>query len=123
MPPDHTLYPTERRLETGPLQYEPRNEQGVVALFAGICEKRFGLRIRDIDTRYPDCEAVRISNGHKVWIEFEFASSRFDHPEWWRCDWVVCWVDNANRGERWRKGTRARPGRRVVELRKEFSEL
>jgi hypothetical protein len=120
---DASQYPTDRRLESGPLRYEPRNEQGVVALFAGICEERFGLKIQHIETGFPDCEAVRVKGGRRVWIEFEFASSRFDHQEWWKCDWVVCWVDNSNRGETWRRGTATRRGLRVVELRAEFPEL
>lgn len=120
---DESLYPTQRRLRSSPLQYEPRNEQGVVALFAGICERRFGLKVRDIETGFPDCQAVYIKGGRRVWIEFEFQSSSFNHKEWWKCDWVVCWIDNANRGETWRRGTRKRPGLRVVELQSEFPEL
>ena len=123
MPRDASRYPTDRRLSKGPLRFEPRNEQGVVALFAAICREAYGVEIEDIETGFPDCEARRISNGQTLWIEFEFESSRFDHDEWWRCDWVVCWVDNANRREQWRRGTPKRKGLRVVEMRKEFPEL
>jgi hypothetical protein len=98
-------------LSSGPLAVEPRTEQGVVALFAGICEIDFRLRITDIETGYPDCYA-RDKAGHEIGIEFEYESSRFSHagaarpgPSGRRghCDWVVCWLDNARRGEKWRR--------------------
>jgi hypothetical protein len=105
-----------RRLDSTSLRYEPRNEQGVVALFASICEDRYNLRIEDIETGYPDCVAVK-RNGQRVRIEFEFESSRFNHEDLNACDWVVCWVDNAKRGEKWRKKLK------VIELREQFPEL
>lgn len=120
---DEVGFPVGRRLHSGPLRYEPRNEQGVVALFGAICEDEFGLEIEDIGTEFPDCLARRQRGGRRVRIEFEFESSRFDHPEWWECDWVVCWVDNANRAEEWRRGTGSRKGLPVKELRPLFPEL
>jgi hypothetical protein len=98
------------------MRREPRNEQGVVALFASICESKYNLRIEDIQAGYPDCTAVK-RNGHRVRIEFEFESSRFNHQDLRACDWVVCWIDNAKRGERWRKKLK------VIELRDQFPEL
>lgn len=88
----------------------------MVALFAGICEERFNLRIDDIRTGYPDCIAVK-RNGQRVRIEFEFESSRFNHDEIEECDWVVCWVDNAKQNEEWRDYLK------VVELAPEFPEV
>lgn len=120
---DESNSPVRRRLHRGPLRYEPYNEQGVVALFAAICEEKYGLEITDIRTAFPDCYARYKRGGKTVGIEFEFASNRFDHPQWWKCEWVVCWVDNASRGEKWRIGTPTRPKLRVVELRSLFEEL
>lgn len=100
-----------RALEKGSLAVEPRNEQGVVALFASLCEEEFGLRITDIETRYPDCYAKNRA-GREIGIEFEYESSRYNHtgpprpsPSGSRghCEWVVCWIDNAKRRERWRR--------------------
>jgi hypothetical protein len=99
-----------------------------VALFAGICEEEFTIRITDIATGFPDCYA-RDAAGREIGIEFEYESSRFNHPSLaaarpgrsghGHCDWVVCWIDNAKRGERWRKKLK------VVELSslKRFAEL
>ncbi len=115
-----------RSLRSGPLALEPRTEQGVVALFAGICRERFGLRVTDIETRFPDCYAKH-RNGREIGIEFEYESSRFTHDrakarptpsgERGHCDWVVCWIDNAKRGESWRRTMK------VVELARFFPEL
>ena len=116
-----------RALDSGPLAFEPRTEQGVVALFAGICEDEYGLRIVDIETRYPDCYAKNRA-GREIGIEFEYESSRFNHTEAPRrtpsgsrghCELVVCWIDNAKRGEKWRKRLK------VIELSalRRFAEL
>lgn len=106
-----------RKLSDTPLAVEPRNEQGVVALFASLCEEEFGWRITDIETRYPDCY-VKDRRGKELGIELEFESSRYDHdrnrarpgPSGLRghCDWVVCWIDNAKHDEKWRKKIRVK---------------
>ena len=113
--------PEERRaLGSSALMLEPRNEQGVVALFASVCEEEFALRIDDIRTGYPDCDA-RGPRG-KIRIEFEFESSRYNHHndpkcDWKKCDWLVCWIDNAKRTEKWREHLK------VVELAPLFPEI
>ncbi len=104
-----------------PLLYEPRYEQGVVALFAAICEDEFGLRIAEVRQPYPDCLARRISAktgrlGRMVRIEFEYRSSSFNHdPK--GCDWLVCWTHDLGADELRRAGMRRL---RVVELRAFF---
>ncbi len=103
-----------------PLLYEPRYEQGVVALFAAICEDEFGLRIAEVRQRYPDCLARRVSPsgrlGREVRIEFEYRSSGFNHdPE--GCDWLVCWTHDLSADEPRRGGIEHL---RVEELRSFF---
>lgn len=103
-----------------PLLYEPRYEQGVVALFAAICEDEFGVRIAEIRQRYPDCIARRVSPtgrlGREIRIEFEYRSSGFNHPPK-GCDWLVCWTHDLSADELRRGGMKHL---RVVELRRFF---
>lgn len=97
-----------------PLRFAPTNEQGVVAIFAAIAKKHFGMTIERIQTGYPDCIAIR--RGRPVRIEFEFRSRNFmphlkTDPNVEHCDAIVCWEHN------W-------PGvpehLEVIELREEF---
>jgi hypothetical protein len=103
-----------------PLLYEPRYEQGVVALFAAICEDEFSVRIAEVRQRYPDCIARRISPsgrlGREVLIEFEYRSSGFNHdPK--GCEWLVCWTHDLSDDELRRGGMKHL---RVHELRRFF---
>src|SRR4051794_12870398 len=72
------------------LPIEPRNENGVVYVFA-LSAKRLGFDVRVVRAGFPDCIAQR--DGKRVRIEFEFLSSNFrlhgHDPS--RCDAVVCW--------------------------------
>lgn len=81
-------------LTNAPLQYAPKNEIGVVYLFAHIARKK-QFRIEEIRSQFPDCIAYRRSGDKEklVRIEFEFKSSSFkshghDSKE---CDCIVCW--------------------------------
>lgn len=68
------------------------------------------MRIEDIRAGYPDCTAIGKS-GRRIEIEFEYESSRFNHPDdpaGKLCDWVVCWIDNAKKGEKWRKNVKVK---------------
>lgn len=80
------------------MMHEPVNEQGAVLLF-GMLATNLGFLIEMVRTGYPDCEAKRKGKDgkfRKVRIEFEFATSRFDHdPD--GCDLIVCWEDDANK--------------------------
>jgi hypothetical protein len=108
------LLVSKQKLRSGPLLYEPTNEQGVVAIFAAVCEEKLGIRIEVIRTGYPDC--IGVKRGKRIKIEFEFESSRFNHPVK-GCDRIVCWVDNASSDAYWRKRLQ------VDELRPLFPEL
>ncbi|MGH7242570.1 MAG: hypothetical protein ACREJD_04055 [Phycisphaerales bacterium] len=85
------------RLHNCGMAHAPVNEQGVVLLF-GMLASKLGYEIEMVRTAYPDCEAKRKGKDGKlrrVLIEFEFATSRFDHdPE--GCDLIVCWEDDNN---------------------------
>lgn len=68
----------------------PRNEQGVVVLFAETAQVN-GWEFTDISVSFPD--AILSKNGELWNTEFEFLSSNFlehkhDHR---RCDLIVCW--------------------------------
>ena len=101
---------TARLPDGAPLEYAPKNEQGVVFLFSHLARK-YGLRIEEIRTGFPDCIASK--DGKEIRIEFEFKSRNFKthNHKGKHCDWIVCWEHN------W-------PGvpkhLRVVELRREF---
>ncbi|MGQ9799855.1 MAG: hypothetical protein ACUVRG_11325, partial [Ignavibacterium sp.] len=81
-------------LKNAPLEYAPKNELGVVFLFAHIA-KKLQLRIEEIRPQFPDCIAYRKigDKEKKVRIEFEFKSSNFNshnhNPK--DCDMIVCW--------------------------------
>jgi hypothetical protein len=81
-------------LKNAPLERAPKNEIGVVFLFAHVA-KRLQLRIEEIRPQFPDCIAYKkIGDKEKlVRIEFEFRSSNFKahkhNPK--NCDMIVCW--------------------------------
>jgi len=101
------------RLHNCGMAHAPVNEQGVVLLF-GMLAKELNFEIEMVRTAYPDCEAKRQGKDgkwRKVLIEFEFATSRFDHdPE--GCDLIVCWEDDRNT-----------TGLEVLELKKYMAQL
>lgn len=73
--------------------FVPRNEQGVVVLFAMLA-KEIGWEFVEIGASFPD--AILCKNG-EVWrVEFEFRASNFiDHKHDIReCDMIVCWEND-----------------------------
>lgn len=101
-------------LEGVNLRQAPRNELGVVYLFAELA-KRWRIRVEDIQAGFPDCIAYRKIRGkeERVRIEFEYKSRSFkqhrhDHR---RCDWIVCWEHN------WPDAPKSLE---IIELRREF---
>jgi len=55
--------------------------------------EELGFIIENVRTQYPDCEAKRRvgeNSFQRIRIEFEYLSSRFNHPED-GCDLIVCW--------------------------------
>jgi hypothetical protein len=72
------------------LPFEPRNEQGVVFVFALVAEK-LGFRVNSIQNPFPDCRATW--GKRRIRIEFEFRSRSFEtHAhDAKKCDLVVCW--------------------------------
>jgi hypothetical protein len=78
--------------------HEPTNEQGVVLLFGMMAEK-LGFLIDNVRTGFPDCDAKRRvgpNEFQRIRIEFEYLSSRFNHPEE-GCDLVVCWKHDTDK--------------------------
>lgn len=72
--------------------HQPTNEQGVVLLF-GMMAEEMGFIIENVRTAYPDCEGKRrvgLDSWQRVRIEFEYLSSRFNHPKE-GCDLIICW--------------------------------
>ncbi|MBN8598909.1 MAG: hypothetical protein J0L78_14645 [Planctomycetes bacterium] len=72
--------------------HQPTNEQGVVLLF-GMMAEEMGFIIENVRTAYPDCEGKRRvgpDSWQRVRIEFEYLSSRFNHPKE-GCDLIICW--------------------------------
>lgn len=93
------------------LLHAPTNEQGVVMLF-GMMAKTLGFLVEVVRTGFPDCEAKRkCEDGlwRRVRIEFEYATSRFNHDPA-GCDLIICWNDDAKH-----------LGVEVLELKKFFS--
>jgi len=78
--------------------YIPSNEQGVVFLFGRLHELLGFEDVVLVQTRYPDCVAIR--NGNEVRIEFEFKSSGFlTHTKNGQVqdgDICVCWENDYN---------------------------
>ena len=80
------------------LPHEPINEQGVVLLF-GMLAKKLGYLVENVQTGFPDCEAMRLiapGRWQRVSIEFEFESRNFrDHGHTADgCDVIICWQHN-----------------------------
>lgn len=81
-------------LKDAPLEYAPKNEIGVVFLFAHIA-KKLQLRVEEIRPQFPDCIAFKkVGDKEKeVRIEFEYKSSNFKshnhNPN--DCDMIICW--------------------------------
>jgi len=78
--------------------HEPTNEQGVVLLF-GMMAPKLGFLIDNVRTGFPDCDAKRRvgpNEFQRIRIEFEYLSSRFNHPEE-GCDLVVCWKHDTDK--------------------------
>jgi len=84
-------------LKNAPMEYAPKNELGVVFLFAHVARK-LQFRIEEIRPQFPDCIAYRRSGDSetRVRIEFEFRSSRFKahRHKASECDLIVCWHDD-----------------------------
>lgn len=73
--------------------FEPKNEQGVVALFCMIAGSN-GWEVEEIQTEYPD---ARIKKDGTSWmVEFEYKSANFiQHGHDIReCDMIICWKHN-----------------------------
>lgn len=80
------------------LAHGPTNESGVIYLF-GTMACRLGFVVTQIQTGFPDCEAMREverDRWQRVRIEFEYESRNFlkhcHRPE--ECDLIVCWTHN-----------------------------
>jgi hypothetical protein len=94
--------PVGRQIHVKGMSYAPTSEQGVVALF-GILAPRLGFCVESVQTRCPDCWAMR--RGKRYRIEFEFWASAFlqhrHNPN--NCDMIVCWENDwADRPKRFR---------------------
>jgi len=80
------IEPVDRKL----LPFEPKNENGVVFVFALIA-KRLGFEVQRVQANFPDCKARWAGKDTK--IEFEYRSSNFGQhrhdPK--GCDLIVCW--------------------------------
>lgn len=78
--------------------YEPINEQGVILLFAALCDD-LDYRIEGIRTKFPDALLARKNERgtfSKCFAEFEFKSSNYKlhkHPEK-GCDLIICWEND-----------------------------
>lgn len=72
------------------LPFTPRNENGVVYLFALAAEK-LGFQVQSVQAAFPDCLATW--GRKRVRIEFEFRSSNFERHghDAKKCDLIVCW--------------------------------
>src|SRR5262245_27375209 len=72
------------------LPFHPRNENGVVFIFALVAEE-LGFGVERVRAGFPDCMATW--GGKKARIEFEFRSKNFEihGHDAKKCDLVVCW--------------------------------
>lgn len=98
------------------LVHAPVNEEGVVYLF-GMVSYELGFLVESVQQSYPDCVAKERVRSHPerwqlVRIEFEYRSSKFNHPPE-GCDIVVCWEHD------WPDC----PVKRVIELKSKIKEL
>ncbi len=78
--------------------YEPINEQGVILLFAALCDE-LGFMIEGIRPGFPDAQLRRKNekgNYSLCRAEFEFKSSQYkahNHPLK-GCDLIICWEND-----------------------------
>lgn len=79
-------------------KFEPTNEQGVIGVYFEIkdaFEQATGLRLRTIQTRYPDALFID-REGREKRVEFEYKARNFllhqHDPK--GCDLIVCWEDD-----------------------------
>jgi hypothetical protein len=85
-------------LTLGPMAFAPTCENGVLFLFGSQAE-RLGFVVLKIQTKYPDCEAMReVRPGvlQRKRIEFELLSKNYikhEHPRG-GADIIVCWEHN-----------------------------
>lgn len=72
------------------LPFVPRNENGVVYVFALVARK-LGFDVEDVQAGFPDCRAKW--GGKTARIEFEYRSKNFEAHghDARRCDLIVCW--------------------------------
>ncbi|HZS26661.1 MAG TPA: hypothetical protein VFB76_05490 [Candidatus Angelobacter sp.] len=82
----------------GPLVNEPVNEASVLFLFGAMAEP-LGLRMKLVQTAFPDCKALReVAPGkwQDMNIEVELESMNFlrHGHKIEDCDAIVCWVHN-----------------------------
>lgn len=82
--------PVERLDARHFLPFVPRNENGVVYVFALIAEA-LGFTVSSVQAGFPDCRATW--GQKRVRIEFEYRSSNFGRHghDAKSCDLVVCW--------------------------------
>jgi hypothetical protein len=71
----------------------PKNEQGVVVLFAQQCQQA-GYEILEISETYPD--AIIRKDDIEYKIEFEYNANNFvaHNHDIRRCDLIVCWEND-----------------------------
>ncbi|MFH0889377.1 MAG: hypothetical protein V1871_09245 [Planctomycetota bacterium] len=97
------------------LKFQPCTEQEVIALFCSVLNKLGFTKITRLGASFPDCKAIRKRDGKEVNIEFEYCSNNFilhGHDKN-KCDYIVCWVDDASKSI----------GPKVIELYKMFRVL
>jgi predicted transport protein len=98
------------------LTYAPVNEQGVVFLFSKVNDD-LGIKIESIQDAFPDAVGIDYRHNREMGIrkkiEFEFRSSKYDHPIE-GCDIIVCWEHD------WRDYPETIE---VIELRSELEKL
>jgi hypothetical protein len=81
-----------------PLERVPQQELEVIFLFAEHFKSLGFTKIKKIQSKFPDCIALRKTDSgiNEVRIEFELRSINFyahgHDPE--KCDCIVCWEDN-----------------------------
>lgn len=72
---------------------KPRNELGVIALFALQAEKN-GFEIVDIRSAFPDALIRKEKTMYRVEFEFEAARFIYHQHDVRECDLVICWENN-----------------------------
>jgi len=70
---------------------DPTSENGVISLFSKVHQFLGFTFIKKMQSKFPDCIAVK--KRKDVRVEFEEPSSQFNHdPK--GCDLIVCWEDD-----------------------------